>query len=81
MNNNKLLAAKLGRQILGGEITNSEFYELFPVDTNDDEIETLYSLIEHMPQAGGLFGVSKSTYELYHLDILDMIENLEKKGS
>ncbi|MBK7885764.1 MAG: hypothetical protein IPJ86_00185 [Bacteroidetes bacterium] len=69
------------RQILGGEITNSESYELFPVDTNDDEIETLYSLIEHIPKAGGLFGVSKKTYELYIFDILDMIEKLEKKGS
>lgn len=78
MSENKALAAKLGRQLLAGEIPYEEFVNQFPEDKSDDEIEELLSLIEHQPKPGGLFGVSKNEYMFYQQKIWGVIEKLER---
>ena len=76
--NDRKLAAKLGRQIMDGQISFRQFSEEFPEETGDYEIFDLFDLIEHIPKQGGFFGVSQTTYDLYIIDIKRMIEQLEK---
>ena len=76
--NDRKLAAKLGRQIMEEKISFSQFSEEFPKDKNDSEIFNLFDLIEHQPKQGGFWGLSKKKFELYNLNIMRTIENLEK---
>lgn len=63
---------------MSGSIDYRAFLDEFPVDSRDTDIQELYSLIEHQPNVGGLFGISKSKNEEYVLRISDAIAKLEQ---
>jgi hypothetical protein len=75
------LASNLGRLIQEGQINYDKFVDDYPFNTGDDDIDKLFNLIEHQPKLGGLFGVSKITYENYIKEILNLIELLEKEDT
>lgn len=72
------LAAKLARQLYSGEINFTQFMMNYPEFNNDDDIDELYSLIEHEPKKGGLLGISSSLYDSYVKKVFQLIEILEK---
>ena len=72
------LAASVGRRIMSGQIQYRAFLDEFPIDSRDPDVQHLYSLIEHQPKVGGLFGISRSKHEEYVMKISDAIANLEQ---
>lgn len=75
---NRHLAARLARQLFEKQITFKQLVDDYPEDTEDDEIDALFDLIEHQPQSGGLFGVSQSKYDSYNAKMLLLIYSLEQ---
>jgi hypothetical protein len=75
---NRILAARLARQLYNKEITFTDLEANYPEDTEDNEIQELFDLIEHEPKAGGLFGVSQSTHQNHMNKIQDLIIRLER---
>ena len=45
--------------------------------TGDDEIDSLFDLIEHQPKLGGFLGVGQSTYDDYNSEIFRLIKKIE----
>lgn len=72
------LAASVGRRIMSGQIHYRAFLDEFPIDSRDPDVQHLYSLIEHQPKVGGLFGISRSKHEEYVMKISDAIAKLEQ---
>ena len=72
------LAASVARRIISGQIQYRAFLDEFPIDSRDPEVQHLYSLIEHQPKVGGLFGISPSKQEDYVMKISDAIARLEQ---
>ncbi len=58
-------------------ISYEQFVDLYPTDTGDDEIDSLFDLIEHQPKLGGFLGVRQSTYDNYNSEIFRLIKKLE----
>ncbi|HXP49512.1 MAG TPA: hypothetical protein VN922_06155 [Bacteroidia bacterium] len=75
-----ILAAKLARQLLAKQISYKQFVDEYPDDIKDNDIDKLFSLIEHEPKVGGLLGVSKIKHEQYMSQIVQVIELLEKEA-
>jgi hypothetical protein len=75
----RILAAKVARELIASKISYKQFLDDYPDDdeTNDDEIHKLFSLIEHQPKVGGLFGINKVKHEQYMSQILKLIKALE----
>ena len=57
-------------------ITYEQFVDLYPTNTEDDEIDSLFDLIEHQPKLGGLFGAKQSIYDDYNKEIFKCIKKL-----
>lgn len=76
----RLLAARVARSLLNGDIGYEEFHKEYPDEDIDDDIDDLLDLIEHEPQTGGLLGVSKATHASYRARIMTLIGRLEKPG-
>jgi len=75
---NRKMAARLARQLYSLEISIKELQTQYPKNTQDQDIDRLFDLIEHEPKVGGLFGASKAKHKA-HLDtIFELIKELEK---
>ncbi|MBK9258063.1 MAG: hypothetical protein IPM42_21665 [Saprospiraceae bacterium] len=72
------LASNLAHSLVKEQITFHEFLKEYPDDTNDKDIEELFSLIEHQPKQGGLFGVNQGRYNSYMAEIRQLIDKLRK---
>ena len=71
------IASRLAQEIMDKMISYEQFVDLYPTDTGDDEIDSLFDLIEHQPKLGGFLGVRKSTYDNYNSEIFRLIKKLE----
>jgi hypothetical protein len=71
------IASRLAQEIMAKMISYEQFVELYPTDTGDDEIDSLFDLIEHQPKLGGYLGVRQNTYDDYNSDIFRLIRKLE----
>jgi hypothetical protein len=78
MESQRKIAAKAARQLLAKQISYEQFLDAYPEETKDNDIEKLFSLIEHQPSEGGLLGLGKDHYEQYTAQIIRAIELLEK---
>jgi hypothetical protein len=76
MENKRKLAAKVATEYYEKKITFDEFLVAMPEDDNDEDISDLIDLIEHEPQQGGIFGVSKKHYDAHMVEIKKLIEKL-----
>ena len=72
------IAAQLARDLYAEKINFEEFMREYPDFDKDDDIDELYSLIEHEPKKGGLFGIDSVQHDLYIKEIENLIEKLEK---
>jgi hypothetical protein len=70
-------ASRLAQEIMDKMISYEQFVDLYPTDTGDDEIDSLFDLIEHQPKLGGFLGVRQSTYDDYNSEIFRLIKKLE----
>ena len=75
----RLFSAKLATDLYGNKITYNEFVTFYPEASQDAQIEELFSLIEHEPGEGGIFGISKTQKEDYMNKIFLLISDLEKE--
>jgi hypothetical protein len=79
MTTDRKIAAKLARDFYDGKIDFKKFCLNYPENSGDDEIDELYSMIEHEPKAGGLLGVDNSKHQLYIAEINRFIDKLENE--
>lgn len=63
---------------MSGRMEYRAFLDEFPIDSQDPDVQHLYSLIEHQPKVGGIFGISRAKYEEYVMKVSDTIARLEK---
>lgn len=77
-NHERHLAASVARKIMSGQIQYRAFLDEFPIDSQDPDIQNLYSLIEHQPKVRGIFGISRSKHSEYVAKISDTIARLEQ---
>ena len=71
------IASRLAQEIMGKKISYQQFVDQYPTDTGDDEIDSLFDLIEHQPKLGGFLGVRQSTFNNYNSEIFRLIKKLE----
>lgn len=71
------IASRLAQEIMDKLISYEQFVDQYPTETCDDEIDSLFNLIEHRPKLEGFLGVRQSTYDDYDSDIFRLIKKLE----
>ena len=69
--------ARLARAYLAGDVAYEHFATMAIECAQDDDIDELHDLIEHMPKRGGLFGLSEKQHDKYMELVEAAIRTLE----